>query len=143
MPQIKDFVIGFEKCVNNDESALSKLLNNSKLLQLLNIQASVRCLWFGLLSCTAEAVKHKSEIENLNQLALSKLDDLENCMYTLHLRSSINKTEMEKFLQFANTFLLQMLMKPRAKHVCMTIDTPGCILHKKVRHTTYQSLPSV
>ena len=136
LPQIKNLVIDFEKCVDNDESCLSKLLNNPKLVQLLNIQESVVCLWFTLMSGAAEVIKHKSDIENLNQLALSKLDNLEKCRYILHLKSSINETEMENFLQFANTILLQViLMKPRAKHVCMIIKTKGWTLNKNLTHT--------
>ena len=135
LPQIKNLVIDFEKCVDNDESCLSKLLNNLKLVQLLNIQESVECLWFTLMSGAAEVIKHKSDIENLNQLGLSKLDNLEKCRYILHLKSSINETEMENFLQFANAILLQViLMKPRAKYVCMIIKTKGWILNKNLTH---------
>ena len=131
MAQIRDVVIVLGNIVPYEESVLFKLLHNDKILKLLNIQEFVNCLRF---TYTTDIMKHNSNIEHLNRLAVSKLDGLVKCRY-LNMQSQINESQMTNFFRLANEFLLQMVLKPKGKYVWLQIQSPKWEHRKKLNHT--------
>ena len=134
MAQIKDFAIGLNT-VPHEESVLFKLLHHDKMLKLLNVQESVNCLWFTFKhTCPNHMIRYKSNIENLNQLAFSKLDNLEKCRYNT-IQDRINESQMTNFFRLANEFLLRMMLKPKGKYVWLLIRTPKWKYAKTLNYT--------
>ena len=87
-------------CISSEQSVLSMLFNNEKIFKLLNIQKSLRYVWFGLYPCINKVISYKADIENLMHLMISKLDHLREFGYTLNVDHSLQSTRNEKVLWF-------------------------------------------
>ena len=122
LPKFDHLAIDFDKLFSYEQSVLFKLFNNDKIMKLLNVQQSVCSVSFLLLPCLTEVIEHKMDIENLIGVTLSKLDNLTACRYTVRTQNTINQQEMKQCYDLSNTILLQMLLKPKAKHVYAIIS---------------------
>ena len=75
-------IIDVSNLVSYPKSALFMLLNNDKIVQLMNLQQSVkyfRMTFRGVL--ITQVLKHKIDINRLHGLAISKLDNIVGCGY--------------------------------------------------------------
>ena len=103
------------------ECVLFELFNNDKIVKLLNIEESIESLRINVKT-------PKRRIKNLMPLAVSKLNNLEECSCRVRLndelKSSQEETLIQEFFQLANEFLLQMVTKRKGEYVLLTVDPP-------------------
>ena len=129
---IEELVINFEMYVPYSQCALFKLLNNDKIIKLLNIKESVKYLCLTSFPCVKQVIKHKLDIEKVIQLAISKVDNLVECTYALKAKNSIDEQEMQSILDMLNALLFGMVMKSTSKCLYLTINTKDWIRKKKL-----------
>ena len=135
LPKHTDLAIDFQMHVPYSQSVLFKLLNNDKIIKLLNVRKSVKYLWLTSLPCAKEIIKHELDIKMRCQLTICKLDNLRGFDYTLDHPDYLPKEEeMAKFFGLAKEFSMQMVMKPTAKYVSLTIGSHESIDEKKFKH---------
>ena len=134
LPKIWSLEMAFYKIFPHEQSALSKLIKNDKIMKLLNLQQSVRCVTFLLGPIDVNTDTRKVDIQNLNQLAISKLDNLEYGEYSFCLNERINKDEIEKYLTLANDLVLQMAIKHGTKCVYLAIGVRDWIYQQALSY---------
>ena len=135
MPKIKNFIIDFDDHVSFNQSILSKLLNNDKIVKLLNVQQSVNCLQVHLLPDVFEVIQHKSDIANLCGLTISKFDNLEKGVWLLNSDYPMFSQQRKELFGLIKELLLQMLVKPTTKYTYLKMTQSDTIYEKKFIYT--------